>query len=276
MMRPPVSTLRLYLVTQSTSASASSIGMMFPTSPCHVSLGSIHTHTHTARQIRKAVLSSTKTIQEVALIIRRMQQCPSRCSLRLSRQWPAEGFNLSVIRDYSLLGVRRRSANVFSTGVLPIYPRFPDRDVHLESLRLAPHQTSNWPGTFPREKKKGCTVLCCAVHSRRGRTWGPSCRSPPRYSPALHNSRHMALQMMMRSVCGRPRQTKTQSQIQTQTHSCCCAFQRCPSASATVTNHNVPPVAFVFCAWPSATCTCIHTRTRICNTSGEEASSCSC
>lgn len=111
-------------------------------------------------------------------------------------------------------------SNAVSTRVLPMYPRFPDRDVRLGSLRLAPHLTSNWPGTFPRrEKGLYCALLRCTRPS--GRAWGSSCRSPPRRSPALHSSRHMALQVMMQSACGRPRQTRTQTQARTQTHTCC-------------------------------------------------------
>lgn len=53
--------------------------------------------------------------------------------------------------------------------------------MRLGSLRLAPHQTSNWPGTFPSGKESYCAALLCTRPGRR--TWGSSCRSPPRYSP---------------------------------------------------------------------------------------------
>jgi hypothetical protein len=102
-------------------------------------------------------------LQEMALVIERMQHQSNTIQSSIDSIIAHREPQLSSMD--SLVCARRRSATSFSTGVLPIYPRFPDRDVRLGSLRLAPHQTSNWPGTFP-SGRKGRTVLCCAVNTR--------------------------------------------------------------------------------------------------------------
>lgn len=72
--------------------------------------------------------------------------------------------------------------------------------MRLGSLRLAPHQKINWPGIFPRKIKR--VVLYCAVlYTPRERGHGGPHAGHHHLAtpPALHSSRHMALQMMMQS-----------------------------------------------------------------------------
>lgn len=127
--------------------------------------------------------------------------------------------------------------------------------MRLGSLRLAPHQKINWPGIFPRKIKR--VVLCCAVlYTPRERGHGGPHAGHHHLAtpPALHSSRHMALQMMMQSsrfaVDPGPRPR--------------------PTAAAHSNTFCLPPpppspilTSFLVCACASATCT--HTRTRFCN-----------